>query len=201
MLADRLPVAVMAAGSSRRFGSDKRSHRLPDGRTMIQFTLDQLVNAHAIADILVVTSDTSITPDLSSPVSILVADNAISGLGSSLNDLFGYVTREPHYYDAPAIAIYLADMPAIQVSTMTALKAKATASHIIRPTYNGVAGHPVWIGRAFWSKFLSLSGDDGGKQILKQFKSKTEFVEVDDPGVVLDIDTPLEAKAWWESSV
>ncbi|MBD5771953.1 MAG: nucleotidyltransferase family protein [Marinomonas colpomeniae] len=200
MLVDRLPVAVMAAGISRRFGSDKRSYRLPDGRTMIQFTLDQLVNAHSIADILVVTSGTSIIPDLSYPVPILIVENSVSGLGSSLNNLFGYVTREPRYRNAPAIGVYLADMPAIQVSTMTALKAKATASKIVRPTYKGVAGHPVWIGRAFWSEFLSLSGDDGGKQILKQFKSKTEFVEIDDPGVVLDIDTPLEAMAWWESS-
>jgi molybdenum cofactor cytidylyltransferase len=85
--------------------------------------------------------------------------------------------------------IVLADMPAIQPDTLRrvvdALKAgTATAA----PAYRGRRGHPVGFAAAMRAELLALTGDTGARSVLAQHPP--QLIEVDDPGVLYDVDTP-----------
>lgn len=164
---------------------------------MLQATIDSLLVIHAAEDLCLVTADKEIADSISKNIALLLAPHASQGLGGSLRDVFtSLCLNETCWEEVTAVGIYLADMPAIRPDTIAALRDQAVADKIVRPVFEGVPGHPVWIGKAFWEKFLSLTGDEGGKPVLKTLQSDTIFVPVNDAGVVLDIDTPeIEAVA------
>ena len=90
--------------------------------------------------------------------------------------------------DAAGWLIALSDMPFIKSATIR-LVAEALARHdLVAPTYRGRRGHPVAFGRAHGKALMKLTGDDGAKAILAA--ATPHLIEVDDPGVVHDIDSP-----------
>ena len=80
------------------------------------------------------------------------------------------------------------DMPLVQASTLQAV-AQALPHHlVVYAQHLGRRGHPVGFGAELYSELASLTGDDGARRLLARFP--TQGVEVPDPGVLLDIDTP-----------
>jgi molybdenum cofactor cytidylyltransferase len=91
--------------------------------------------------------------------------------------------------DADGWLIALADMPHVQPTTITALVAALQrGADIAVPVYQGRRGNPVGFGRKHLEALLNVSGDRGARELLK-LHAPTE-VEVDDAGVLRDIDTP-----------
>jgi len=92
----------------------------------------------------------------------------------------------------PAVAgwvIALADMPSVSPRTIAAVRdaiagGRATAA----PVYAGQRGHPVGFGRACREALLALKGDTGARTVLAAHPPL--LISVDDPGCLLDIDTP-----------
>jgi molybdenum cofactor cytidylyltransferase len=58
------------------------------------------------------------------------------------------------------------------------------------PVYRGRKGHPVIYHRQAMEAALALQSHQTGKDLQRIFSAETTFVEVDDPGIVIDIDTP-----------
>lgn len=56
------------------------------------------------------------------------------------------------------------------------------------PVYNQKKGHPVWCDSRVVQAVLGASADSNLKQVLQQFE--TEFIAVDDDGMLFDLDTP-----------
>lgn len=193
----------MAAGASSRFGSDKRFYILPSGFSILETTLKNISLAHPDSDLSLVLSTTDHPKDfqqlLPTGASVITAVHANNGLGASLSDLIVQSLDKDPSSEVTALGIYLADMPSIAPQTMNRLEQKANRAKIVRPTYKGVPGHPVWIGRNLWGLFKNLTADEGGKQLLKGLESLVELVEVNDDGVVIDLDTP-EAVSLWQKS-
>jgi len=89
-----------------------------------------------------------------------------------------------------------ADLPLVQSSTIE-LMAFELARHqelmnsdkvTVAPVFKGQRGHPVGFSRGFLSRLTQLSGDEGARQILSEYPPA--LIEVQDPGCVLDVDTP-----------
>jgi molybdenum cofactor cytidylyltransferase len=51
----------------------------------------------------------------------------------------------------------------------------------------------VGFGRGFRDDLLGLTGDAGARVVLMSHASAVHQLEVDDPGVVQDMDTPADA--------
>jgi molybdenum cofactor cytidylyltransferase len=88
--------------------------------------------------------------------------------------------------------IGLADMPAIEVSTARAvvgllLEGAPTAA----PMFHGQRGHPVGFAAQLRTQLLALSGDAGARPLLLAHPPR--LIEVDDPGVLYDVDTVEES--------
>lgn len=91
--------------------------------------------------------------------------------------------------DAAGWVIALADMPAVSPATIVAVRDAIASGHAAAaPMHRGQRGHPVGFGRACLDALLSLLGDTGARSVLAVHEPL--LVEVDDPGCLLDIDTP-----------
>jgi len=52
----------------------------------------------------------------------------------------------------------------------------------------------VLFDRALFSELLAVEGDRGGRLLIVRHKEQVEWVEVDDPAVIMDIDSPQDYK-------
>lgn len=177
---------VLAAGHSRRFGSDKRQHLLSSGQTLLQTSL-QLPCAQLGEVWLALRDDDPAPVGLADNVRILQSSSSRLGLGHSIASSVAQISTASN---AQGLLVMLGDMPFIQPATLAALLAKADRRLIIRPTYQGKPGHPVLFGRAWWPQLCTLTGDEGAHSVLLGNPQAVRNIELGDPGVLLDIDRP-----------
>ncbi len=83
----------------------------------------------------------------------------------------------------------LVDHPMVSPETLGALLSGGGAQVAI-PRYHGRRGHPVLLRALVVADLLTLSPDTNTRQALDRYGGRTEFVDVEDPGVVEDIDDP-----------
>ena len=136
---------VLAAGSSTRFGSDKRRATLADGRSLLAHSVER---ARAVFDeVRVVLREGERGEDFGLPAGcrVIGSPDAASGMGHSL----AVGARSLHDSQAQAVAILLGDMPCIDPATLRRLAEAANASRIVLPRHAGQQGHPVIFGRDF----------------------------------------------------
>ena len=61
---------------------------------------------------------------------------------------------------------------------------------IIVPTHKGQQGNPVLFPKSLENKILSIQGDYGAKEILEISKKEVLNLEINDPGIIRDLDVP-----------
>lgn len=119
---------------------------------------------------------------------VIVCARAFEGMGGTLADA---VAAAPA--GARGFIVALADMPFIAPDTIRAVaRALAAGATLVAPSYRGVRGHPVGLAAAYRSELLALQGDAGARAIIGRDAALMTLVEVDDPGVLRDIDTPAD---------
>ena len=84
--------------------------------------------------------------------------------------------------------VVLGDMPFILPDTLSKVIDALQDDCISVPVHQGERGHPVGFGRALGPVLMTLAGDQGAKRLFKT--SRVQLVEVDDPGVLWDVDVP-----------
>jgi xanthine dehydrogenase accessory factor len=96
--------------------------------------------------------------------------------------------------ETKAVLIALGDMPLVAKETVSELlRAHAeTGRPIVFPRYRGRQGNPVLWDRGFLGALRELEGDRGAKDLLERNLDLALAVDVEDPGVRLDIDTPAD---------
>ncbi len=189
---------LLAAGYSKRFGSNKLLQALPAGSPQAGTPI-ALASARHFLDALP-DSVAVVRPRAQRLAGILrdagcntvLCKNAGEGMGTSL------AAGVRATSDADGWIVALADMPFIRPETIRIVaKALRDGAAIAAPSFRGERGHPVGFARRFLEELSSLRGDDGARELLKQHPESLTLHEVDDPGVVRDIDKPsdLEAQA------
>jgi molybdenum cofactor cytidylyltransferase len=69
-------------------------------------------------------------------------------------------------------------------------RAAASPAPILRATHEGRHGHPVVFRRAVFAALRAADPAAGAKPVVRALA--VEDVEVDDPGVLRDVDTPQD---------
>jgi molybdenum cofactor cytidylyltransferase len=177
---------LLAAGRGQRFGSDKRLQALADG-TVMALAAGRKLAAVCQRTIVVVRPDDMAMTRLLSEAGLesVVCANAAQGMGHSL--AAGVAASE----DAAGWLVALADMPYIQATSYGAvLHAMQSGAGLARAFYGGRPGHPVGFAAEHRQALLALTGDQGGKAILEAHPAMLVPCQVDDPGVLHDIDRP-----------
>ncbi|HEY4374643.1 MAG TPA: nucleotidyltransferase family protein [Burkholderiales bacterium] len=180
---------LLAAGKSSRFGANKLLHPV-DGRPIAVHAAIALHSAFPGA-LAVVSPGSPVQPLLEAAgLRTFVSERAAEGMGESLKTGIA-ATR-----DADGWVVALADMPFIRPLThLNIERALRRGAAIAAPAYRGERGHPVGLGGRFRDDLLQLTGDAGARFILKNHADEIHLVDVDDPGVLKDIDTPQDLPA------
>lgn len=178
---------LLAAGASARFGGNKLLHRLDDGRTLAEAAAQRLLEALP-GSVAVIHPEDGVLQGLlhKTGMRVVVCPLADRGMGHSLACGVAAAAQ------ADAWVIALADMPYIRCETLLRVaQGLRTGAEIVAPYYAGRRGHPVAFGRGLLNELLNLEGDVGARHLLQQ-PDKICRVEVDDPGILQDIDTPAD---------
>jgi molybdenum cofactor cytidylyltransferase len=90
-------------------------------------------------------------------------------------------------------AIALGDQPHVRAATLRALVdfAARNPASICQPAFGGRARHPVIMPQFAW-KELAASEDETLRNFLHARSGHVQLLEVDDPGVALDLDVPAD---------
>ena len=181
------PTAVLlAAGAERRFGGDKLLAPLQDG-TSVGAAACRAMHAalgHVVA--VVRPGDDALASALAaSGATIVHCARADEGMGASL--ACGVTATA----DAQGWVVALADMPWIAPATIRSVaEAIAAGAPIAAPVHRGERGHPVGFSAAHRDALMTLSGDEGARSLVAHGGVELVRIDVDDPGVLRDVDTP-----------
>lgn len=179
-------VVVLAAGRGRRF--DAAEHKLRQSLGASTVLAGTLLNVIASQMPVVVVT----TSELASHARELVAARDVVTLpASDLGEGFGIGRSIARGVQArgqsPGWLVLPGDMPLVKPSTLLAVAAELAESPIAYAQHRGQRGHPVGFSTELYSELANLSGDEGARRIVARYPSLA--VEVDDPGVLMDIDT------------
>ena len=110
--------------------------------------------------------------------------------------LSSIVTGIEHIPDRRVGSILLlpVDIPLVTPAVVTAVLAAARRSPaaIVRAAHRGRHGHPVLFKRAVFEELRLADPAIGARAVVRADPTRVLDVEVDDPGVLEDVDTPLD---------
>jgi len=199
---------ILAAGQSRRFGSDKRRASCGPGETLLQRSI-ALAAGHCDR-IFVVLRPEDVAHDRellgewwqADKLVPVYAERSAEGMGGSLAEGMVAIGEWEDEAGPPfaAVLLMLADMPRIQPATIAALlAARQGPDSIVQPCYHRAgrsrAGHPVLFGRHWFAELGQLSGDRGARRIIEANSHCHRSIAVDDPGILQDMDRPEDLAA------
>ena len=94
--------------------------------------------------------------------------------------------------EADAAWLWPVDHPDVRADSLARL-AEALGEHeVARPRFEGRGGHPPLIARSVWPRLVGCASAPGGaRDVLAE--ADVIAVELDDAGVVRDVDTPEDA--------
>jgi molybdenum cofactor cytidylyltransferase len=116
---------------------------------------------------------------------VVVNPSYEQGMASSVRAGLSAVSPE-----TGAALIILADQPFVRPETLNRLaeQHRQSRAQIVIPTYGGVRGNPVLLDRSVFAEVMALEGDVGCRAIFCNHLQGMVKVEVDDEGILLDID-------------
>jgi molybdenum cofactor cytidylyltransferase len=179
---------LLAAGAGRRFGGDKREAHLTDGQTVLERSVALL---RGCCDELLIAIGARDDPAAFSArfpgVRVLRSARSAGGMGLTLADA---IAAAPASWQACLVS--LADKPFIRPATARRVRELLTTHEIVVPVHVGAWGHPVGFARCHFSALARLEGDAGARSLVEAERARACFVEVDDPGILADVDTPAD---------
>lgn len=160
------------------------------GRTFLESILDATIAAGVKRRYVVVGPDTGKilhNMDLRDSTVVETEDFSAGPIGSIRAAIHH---AEAHPVDG--LLVWPVDMPHVSIGTVEDLVDAFRQSHqpIVVPTYKGDRGHPVIFGREVFQELLDAPDDLGAKAVVRADSSRVQVVEVDDPAVVEDLNTP-----------
>ena len=179
---------LLAAGSSRRFGSDKLLHSLPDGTPIGTAAARALIKALPVSFAVVRPGDQPLIETFSD-VGLQVIENPLAdqGMGTSL------AAGVRASIGAGGWLIALADMPWVRPATMSALVDRLyKGASIVAPVYGGRRGHPVGFSSDWGDDLKVLPGDEGARGVIAGNADRIELLSTGDAGVLEDVDIPAD---------
>ena len=184
----RTVAVVPAAGSAERFGGKKLLEPI-DGEPLLDRTISALLDGGVSQVIVVVGPDaTELQRDVnafSDPrVWPVVNPDPSRGMFSSLQA--GMAEAE-----GDALVVLPADMPFVQSGTVAVLlDVFASRPAIVSPKYHGKRGHPVVLPPSVRDEIRAADPALTLHDILKRHPDIRADVDVEDRGVVRDVDRP-----------
>ena len=197
---------ILAAGESTRMGTDKAllpwpppgsAISGPSGQTFLSAIIRALSPFTDAVTVVVGKNEANLTSMIYANGAGLISNPApergqFSSLQIGLRDVLNR--------GRDGAMITLVDRPPPGGSTLETLLAAFETSlsagkWAVVPEYGGKHGHPVLVGREMIEAFLRAPGTSTARDIEHQNQDHIQYLPVDDPFVVSNVDTPQEYSA------
>ncbi len=183
---------ILAAGNSTRMGKDNKLLKNVGDAPLIRNTAIEMLKSDLDTCSIVLGYQSDKVAAVIKDLDIRLILNPMweEGQASSLRAAIN--TLDATYSD---LLIMLGDLPGIKSSHINSiieehLLTDNRKSKITIPSFEGQKGNPVIWGRSFFHDLLNLEGDVGGRTLFSEHPAAINILEMDDPWVVTDADTP-----------
>lgn len=182
---------LLAAGMSSRMGRPKQLLEWR-GRPLVRHTAEQAL-ASRLSGLVVVTgadADAARTAlvGLAGPVQTVENSDYAAGQAGSLRAGLAALPGATE-----AALVLLVDQPLVTPALINTVLAayEADRSYLaVVPRYDGRRGNPVLLAAPLFAELAALAGDVGARPVLERHAERVRWLDVDDPAVVSDVDTP-----------
>lgn len=206
----RTAAIILAAGTSSRMGEAGNKLLLPlQQRPVLAHVLQAVYSSQARPIILVLGHQAEgvraqLRPELEQHA-VEVVVNADYAQGQSTSMQAGLRALLSTHADAglTSVMFLLGDQPLMTSALIDRLITlrERTGQLIALPLYNGQRGNPVVFSLELAPHLLQISGDEGGRSLIRRYAQASVTLEVDEEEINLDVDTwaaYLQAQAAWQ---
>jgi molybdenum cofactor cytidylyltransferase len=184
----KLAGIILAAGESRRMGYPKPLLKIGE-RTFVEVIVSTMLEVMPRVIVVLGAHAARIRPAIAPDERITIVENPGFTRGQ-LSSIKVGIEQVP--IDADGAVVHLADHPTVRADTFRAVvSAYGQGGHpIVIARYGGRRGHPVIFDRSVFSELLRAPESEGARYVVNADTSRLGYVDVDDPGIILDLDTP-----------
>jgi len=181
---------ILAAGESRRMGYPKPLLRI-GGRTFIEQIAETMLAVVPRLVIVLGAHSDRIRAAIPRDPRIAIVQNPNYSHGQLSSLKVGLNTLEP---GAAGALVHLGDHPLVCAETFRAVvdSCKQTSKPIVIARHEGHRGHPVIFDRTLFAELLAAPEEEGARHVVNADESRVDYVDLDDPGINLDLDTPFD---------
>jgi molybdenum cofactor cytidylyltransferase len=185
---------LLAAGESRRMGYPKPLLRA-GGASFLALSVEAMLQVTSRLIVVLGAHAERVRPAVPRDHRIAITYNPdyrrgqLSSLKAGLKDILP---------ETRAVMVHLADHPLVNAATFRAIaeEYERAPNAIIIARYRGRRGHPVLFDRALFSELMEAPEDQGARVVVNANPARVSYIDVEDAGTVLDLDTPEDlAKA------
>jgi molybdenum cofactor cytidylyltransferase len=186
----RIEGILLAAGESRRMGFPKPLLRLNGETFLTHIAVSMLLTVERLIIVLGAHRD-AVKVAVPADNRIGIIENPDYALGQLSSIKAGVRALSAH---ADAAIVHLVDHPTVLPETFSRLAGEYQLSGkpILVARCHGHRGHPVLFDRSIFEELQQAPTNVGARAVVKANADRVIYVDVDDPGVLLDLDTPAD---------
>jgi molybdenum cofactor cytidylyltransferase len=175
---------ILAGGASRRMGSPKALLPFKGQTFLTRLTSTFEAECDKVVIVLGYNAD-AIRPSLKETTAqIVVNPSPERGQLTSLQAGLKAVQDTDYIFFTPV------DYPAIDPATVRTLRTQNPGDGPVVPQRQGKHGHPVLIPVSVARELIALPESETARTVMHRHIPNTRYIEVDDPGILLDVDDP-----------
>jgi len=191
----KLAAIIPAAGLSRRMGTEKVL--LPAGETsVLERVLSTLASAGVAERVVVLRPDLPGAAEAARRAGARLVVNPRPEEEMLVSIRLG-IAGLPK--DADAFYVWPADHPAVLASTLARLARSAARDKVVLPVHRTRRGHPALVGADLIEAIGAIPAGEGLRRLWRARPEVLLEVSVDDPGVLVDLDTPEDYRAFLDT--
>ncbi len=181
---------ILAAGESRRMCYPKPLLEI-GGRTFIEQIAETMLAVVPRLVIVIGAHRDRVRAAIPRDARIVIAENPDYSRGQLSSLKVGLGAIQP---DSAGAIVHLGDHPMVRAETFRAVvdSYNRAGKPIVVARHDGRRGHPVIFDRALFAEILSAPEKEGARYVVNADASRVAYVDLDDPGINLDLDTPAD---------
>lgn len=186
---------ILAAGESKRMGQPKML--LPWGNGTVLTHVIVVFREAGVEDIVVVTGGVKEqVEELVAGFGVRTVFNETFQTGEMLSSIQCGIRALMRQTQAALIG--LGDQPQVQAGSVRKVCEAflETRSKLVVPSYRMRRGHPWLAASPLWDDLLRLEPPASPRDFLNAHAADIRYVNVDDPNILADLDTPEEYRKW-----
>jgi molybdenum cofactor cytidylyltransferase len=186
---------ILSAGDSKRMGQPKALLTIK-GETFLSIIIKNFLEAKFDPVMVILGNNYELIKDtisIKDKIQLFRNPNPEDGQLSSLQ----YAIKNLPL-DCCGIVQALVDHPRVALSSYNLIfnYSQKYSDKIIIPTNKNRRGHPVYFGKKYFPDILNAPLNQGARYVVEKYSKQVHLLEVEDDGIVIDIDTPEEYQAY-----